>query len=280
MPIPTTNSFKLLVLPSRLLASSFFGIPPVSLMSSSGVSCPPNPPHATKPSSADELRIIETYLRNNQLPETLEAFLEETQTSFRRSSGGDNPSWTCIICDKVFTKKGSAKRHCDTAHLEETAAERVECPQCLQKFNRRDDLYSHIRRIHRDSGGENLVQSLIHNTNRRPSKRVKTATATAAAVVVETIPAPPAQESPSLYSISQQDEEEPITPTSETATPVPTADYDNEWEHDYLVVLELEKGRFEEQDTWAEESLTDGAIDAFAQSDSHFESAPALMFVG
>ncbi|KAH9253565.1 hypothetical protein BASA81_008401 [Batrachochytrium salamandrivorans] len=333
------------------------------------------------PTSQEDLNIIENFLRHHMFPETLESFLEEVQCNFRRTTSGENPSWTCIICDKVFTKKGSAKRHCDTAHLEETAAERVECPQCLQKFNRRDDLYSHIRRIHRESGGEDLVQSLIHNTNRRPSKRVKTAAPPAAAAsaaggakvvaqvkvedtalpVLALMPSPMmrhvhllqpveyvAAPSTSLFSpkrlplytsssrpqsldenerggeedggemhddvdVDYHDDAEVharhlqsspssssmmmtpgggaameinvSTPASLSSSPAASplvaaagsgdeddAQYDGEWDKAYLADLDMVKGRYEEQDSWAEESLSDGAVDSFAASDLHFKS--------
>lgn len=164
----------------------------------------------------EEIERVEAFLRKHMYPETLEAFLQEKTRAFRRTSpptgaatgaaataaaaaayvpvavtspmysssssevhdpNHANCCWTCIVCEKVFTKKGSAKRHCDTAHLEETAAERVECPQCSQKFNRRDDLYAHIRRIHHTTGGEQLVQELIHTSSlhRRQPKRTKKA---------------------------------------------------------------------------------------------------------
>lgn len=345
------------------------------------------------PTSQEDLNIVENFLRHHMFPETLESFLEEVQCNFRRTTSGENPSWTCIICDKVFTKKGSAKRHCDTAHLEETAAERVECPQCLQKFNRRDDLYSHIRRIHRESGGEDLVQSLIHNTNRRPSKRVKTAAPAAASAaaaaaastggakaasgqlktedtvlpMLALMPSPMMRQVHLLHHHHQQQQQQPsggyvaaplyspkrlpvytsssssssrsqdenegevhddvdvdynddseaharhlqASPSSSSMTPGAAMDinvstpaslssspgasplaaaaaaggggggandddddaqYDGEWDKDYLADLDMVKGRYEEQDSWAEESLSDGAVDSFAASDLHFKS--------
>lgn len=165
--------------------------------------------------SAEEIARVESFLRKHMFPETLDAFNEEKKRTFRRTStittataaaaAANPPSptssdhvhdhnhanccWTCIVCEKIFTKKGSAKRHCDTAHLEESAAERVECPQCLQKFNRRDDLYAHIRRIHHSTGGEELVQQLIlaSSMHRRQPKRPKKVAAAAAAAAVSLI---------------------------------------------------------------------------------------------
>ncbi|KAH9254465.1 hypothetical protein BASA81_007578 [Batrachochytrium salamandrivorans] len=66
----------------------------------------------------DEEGEMERFFAKYMFPETLEAFLQEKNRAFRRThhSSNDNPSWVCIVCKKTFSKKGTAKRHCETAH--------------------------------------------------------------------------------------------------------------------------------------------------------------------
>lgn len=64
--------------------------------------------------------------------------------------------WTCSLCAKIFTTKGSAKRHVLSTHSSDS--KQSECPKCSSKFSRRDDLYNHLRRMH---DAEDVVQGLI-----------------------------------------------------------------------------------------------------------------------
>ena len=64
--------------------------------------------------------------------------------------------WCCTFCDRTFTTKGSAKRHLVSTHAADS--KQFECPKCSSKFARRDDLYTHLRRMH---DANQLVEMMI-----------------------------------------------------------------------------------------------------------------------
>ena len=123
---------------------------------------PPPPPKMLKASLGREQQ-IEQLLIDGAYYSTLEIFRAERNKrnlqpvdhqENRVEKKGD--LWYCSFCDKTFTTKGSAKRHLMSTHLVD--AKQFECPKCTSKFARRDDLYTHLRRMH---SANDLVESMI-----------------------------------------------------------------------------------------------------------------------
>jgi len=125
---------------------------------------PPPPLKLYKVSFEKEAQ-IEQMLLDLGFTETLEAFRNERNKRSRVPTDvGDNGNfiekkgdvWACTFCDKTFTTKGSAKRHLLSTHSADS--KQFECPRCTSKFARRDDLYTHLRRMH---GANQLVEMMI-----------------------------------------------------------------------------------------------------------------------
>lgn len=126
---------------------------------------PPPPLKMLRPVSAEKDLQIEALLAECGYLETLEVYKAERNKRTRLSSEpseninviekrGDG--WFCLFCEKTFTTKGSAKRHLVSTHS--TDSKQFECPMCSSKFARRDDLYTHLRRMH---DAAELVESMI-----------------------------------------------------------------------------------------------------------------------
>jgi uncharacterized C2H2 Zn-finger protein len=123
----------------------------------------PAPPLKLLKVISEKEQTIEQLLIEFRFTETLEAYRnEKTTRSTLPSVDNENltekkgAGWFCTFCDKTFTTKGSAKRH--TASTHSTDAKQFECPRCSSKFARRDDLYTHLRRMH--SAGQ-MAETMI-----------------------------------------------------------------------------------------------------------------------
>jgi len=122
---------------------------------------PPPPLKVLKPTTSNKEQTIEQLLQECGFSETLEVFRKEWG---KRSRVGVHEEpiekkgdlWTCNFCDKTFTTKGSAKRHLTSAHAIDS--KQFSCSKCGSRFARRDDLYTHLRRMH---GANDLVESMI-----------------------------------------------------------------------------------------------------------------------
>ena len=108
---------------------------------------------------------IEQLLIECGYDETLETFrLEKNKRSHMVTETPESGNciekkgevWCCTVCDKTFTTKGSATRHLGLTHAADS--KQFECPKCSSKFARRDDLYTHLRRMH---DANQLVEMMI-----------------------------------------------------------------------------------------------------------------------
>jgi len=125
----------------------------------------PPPPVKILKQVTDNDQQIEQLLIDGGYFETLEVYRAERNKRARvPSEHGDNVHaiekkgdlWCCTFCEKTFTTKGSAKRHLVSTHTSDS--KQFECPRCTSKFARRDDLYTHLRRMHAAS---QLVEEMI-----------------------------------------------------------------------------------------------------------------------
>lgn len=131
----------------------------------------------------DEIQSFETFLQDNGLTETLEVFRREKQTrqaglppgatprkqpfdfdclvfSIASTSDQSPGQWGCLLCEKTFATKGSAKRHAQSSHLK---GDGEPIRYSNRTTARMDDYQNRVHQTAQNMKAESLTQTLPPN---------------------------------------------------------------------------------------------------------------------